>query len=92
MVKKIGKVRKRRYIPAGPIESLTSFFAVPKGLDDIRMVYDGTKLGLNEAIWVPQFLLPMVDTLLRAVEPGTYMSDMDIGEMFLNFLLLPQAS
>jgi hypothetical protein len=28
-----------------------------------------------------------VDTLLRAVQPGTYMSDMDIGEMFLNFVL-----
>jgi hypothetical protein len=87
MVKKIGKVRKRRYIAAGPFESLTSFFAVPKGLDDIRMVYDGTKSGLNEALWVPRFPLPTVDTLLRAVEPGTYMSNMDIGEMFLNFVL-----
>jgi hypothetical protein len=87
MVKKIGKVRKRRYIEKGPIESLTSFFAVPKGMDDIRMVYDGTKSGLNDVIWVPRFPLPTVDTLLRAVDVGTYMSDMDIGEMFLNFVL-----
>jgi hypothetical protein len=64
MVRKIGKVRKRRYIEAGPVESLTSFFAVPKGLDDIRMVYDGTKSGLNDVIWVPRFPLPTVDTLL----------------------------
>jgi hypothetical protein len=35
MVRKIGKVQDRRYILKGPIESLTSFFAVPKGLDDI---------------------------------------------------------
>jgi hypothetical protein len=48
MVRKIGKVRKRRYISTGPIESSTSFFAVPKGLDDIRMVYDPTKSGLDE--------------------------------------------
>jgi hypothetical protein len=87
MVKKIGKVRKRRYIEKGPIESLTSFFAVPKGLDDIRMVYDGTKSGLNKVIWVPRFPLPTVETLLRAVESGTFMSEMDIGEMFLNFVL-----
>jgi hypothetical protein len=58
MVKKIGKVRKRRFIASGPIESLTSFFAVPKGLDNICMVYDGTKSGLNDVIWVPRFPLP----------------------------------
>jgi hypothetical protein len=51
------------------------------------MVYDGTKSGLNDVIWVPRFLLSMVDTLLRAVDYGTYMSNMDICEMFLNFVL-----
>lgn len=69
------------------MESLTSFFAVPKGVDDIRMVYDGTKLGLNNVIWVPRFPLPTVDTMLQAVDSNTFMSDMDIGEMFLNFVL-----
>jgi hypothetical protein len=88
MVRKIGKVRQRRYIADGPIKMLTSFFAVTKGLDNIQMVYyDGTKSGLNDAIWAPRFLLPMVDTLLRAVDTGTYMSNMDIGKMFLNFVL-----
>jgi hypothetical protein len=67
--------------------SLTLFFAVPKGEDDIQMVYDGTKLGLNDSIWVPRFPLPTVATLLRDMEPGCYMSDFDIGEMFLNFIL-----
>jgi hypothetical protein len=85
MIHKIGKVQNRRYNSPGPIESLTSF-AVPKGLDNIRMVYNGTKFGLNDAIWVPRFSLPTVETLLRAVDLGTYMSDMDIGEMFLNFV------
>jgi hypothetical protein len=51
------------------------------------MVYDGTKLGLNENIWVPQFPFPMINTHLRAVDGSTFVSNMDIGEMFLNFVL-----
>lgn len=87
MVKKLAKVRERRYVEPGEVTSLTSFFAVPKGTEDIRMVYDGTKSGLNENIWVPRFPLPTIDTHLRAVDSSTFMSDMDIGEMFLNFVL-----
>jgi len=62
MKEKLKSVRDRWYVKAGPVKSLTSFFAVPKGEDDIRMVYDGTKLGLNDSIWVPRFPLPTVDT------------------------------
>ena len=51
------------------------------------MVYDGTKAGLNEVIWVPRFPLPTVDMLMRAVDTDTYTSNPDIGEMFLNFVL-----
>ena len=51
------------------------------------MVYDGTKSGLNDAIWVPSFWLPTVRTLLRMVTFETWMSDLDVGEMFLNFIL-----
>jgi hypothetical protein len=84
---KLGKVRDRRYVTKGNVDSLTSFFAVPKGTDDVRMVYDGTRSGLNDAIWVPRFPLPTVNTMLRAVDENTFMGDMDIGEMFLNFVL-----
>jgi hypothetical protein len=88
MKSKLSKVRERRCIQASDdIDSLISFFAVPKGEDDVRMVYDGTKSGLNDCIWVPRFPLPTVGTHLRAVEAGTYMGDMDVGEMFLNFIL-----
>jgi len=87
MRKKLSKVRDRRYLVAGQVDSLTSFFAVPKGADDIRMVYDGTKSGLNDTIWVPRFSLPTVNSLLRAVDHSTYMADFDIGECFLNFVL-----
>ena len=83
---KLDKVRKRRYIAPGFVSSLTSFFAVPKGSDDIRMVYDASVSGLNDSIWVPRFPSPTIRTHLRAVEEGTYLADLDIGEMFLNFV------
>ncbi len=52
MKKKLEKVRRLRYIILGPVK-LTSFFSVPKGENDIRMVYDGTKSGLNDSMWAP---------------------------------------
>ncbi len=38
---KLAKVRDRRYIAPGFVESLTAFFEVEKGDNDIRLVYDG---------------------------------------------------
>ena len=64
MKEKLQLVRAKRYIRRGQVTSLTSFFGVPKGLDDTRMVYDGTKSGLNDALWVPSFPLPTGDTML----------------------------
>ena len=89
MADKINKVRQRRYIGPGPVTSLTSYFSVPKGPEDVRMVYDGTASGLNDAIWVPRFPLPTPMAHLRALEVGWYMADADIGEMFLNFPMDP---
>jgi hypothetical protein len=87
MKEKLDKVRRRRYIAPGFVSSLTSFFAVPKGDDAIRMVYDASVSGLKDSIWIPRFPLPTIGTHLRAVEEGTYMADLDVGEMFLNFVL-----
>ena len=87
IIKKLNKVRTRRYIAPGFVTSLTSFFAVPKGEDDIRMVYDASVSGLNDTIWIPRFPLPTIQTHLRSVQEGTWMADLDIGEMFLNFVL-----
>lgn len=84
---KLNSIRDRGYVESGVVESLTNFFNVPKGEDDIRMVYDGTASGLNASLWAPWFPLPTVESLLRAVEPGTFMCDADVGEMFLNFML-----
>jgi hypothetical protein len=44
---KLCKVRNKGYIVPGEVHSLTSFFSVPKGDGDIRMVYDASKSGLN---------------------------------------------
>jgi hypothetical protein len=87
VVDKLMVARERGYIAMGDVKSLIFFFDVPKGMDDIRMVYDGTKSGLNDALWAPWFPLPNVESLLRSVVPGTFMSDNDVGEMFLNFVL-----
>jgi hypothetical protein len=87
VIQKIAKVRKRKYISTGYVWSLTDFFSVVKGEDDIRMVYNGTSSGLNDVLWVPSFPLPTVESLLRAVHPNTWMADTDLGEMFLNFVL-----
>jgi len=79
VVRKLGKVRARRYIDSGHVTSLTSFFAVPKGEDDIRMVYDGTASGLNDAMWVPRFGMSTLETHFCSLEPGTHMADVDVG-------------
>jgi hypothetical protein len=87
VIKKISKVRKRQYILPGYVCSLTDFFSIPKGDSDICIVYNSTSSGLNDVLWVPSFPLPTVNSLLYAVHPNTWMADMDIGEMFLNFVL-----
>jgi hypothetical protein len=86
---KILKVVRRRYVSYGDVRSLTSFFAVPKGIGDIRVVYDATKSGLNSSIWAPNFALPTVASVLRNADDKTFYGDIDIGEMFLNYFLDP---
>jgi hypothetical protein len=89
IVDKLDTVQKRRYNlePGEAVFSLTSFIAIPKGENDIRMINDGTQSGLNENIWVPQFPLLMVNTHLRVVSLTTWMSNMDTREMFFKFII-----
>lgn len=44
---KLINVRANKYLSNGTVSSLTSFFDAPTGSDDIRMVYNATKSGLN---------------------------------------------
>jgi hypothetical protein len=82
---KLESVRYQGYVKPGPVVSLTSFFCVDKGHTDIRMVYNASKSGLNDVVWVPSFGLPTVDPTLRGVDSMTSLGDLDLGEMFLNF-------
>ena len=88
---KLSTVRRRGYIRAGFVKSLIRYFSVPKGEDDVRMVYDCTSSGFNRWVWVPSFGLPTVETMLRSVEHRTWLGDIDVGEQFLNFPLDPKA-
>jgi hypothetical protein len=87
VVDKLMIAREKGYISMGDVKLLIFYFDVPKGMDDIRMVYDGTKSGLNAALCPPWSPLRNVELLLRSVVPGTFMSNNDVGEMFLNFVL-----
>jgi hypothetical protein len=76
---KIKKVIKRQYLT----------FAIPKGEDNIRMVYDATanKLNLNDTVWAPSVWILTIDTLVRNVGRDSWMMDRDVGDMFLNYQL-----
>lgn len=84
---KLVNVRNKQYIKPGKVTSLTGYFAVPKGTADVRLVYDASRSGLNRALWAPNFGLPTVESHLRGVTFGSWMGDIDLGEMFLNFCL-----
>jgi hypothetical protein len=58
MIEKFEAVLGRGYISAGLILSLTVYFEVQKRLNYICLVYDGTRLGLNAALWAPSFWMP----------------------------------
>ena len=84
---KVIPVRRMGYIETGEVCSLAHYFHVPKGPDDIRMVYNGTGCGLNASLWAPHFGLPYVTHTTRSLMPGYCQCDLDVGDMFLNFLL-----
>jgi hypothetical protein len=84
---KVVQVRKRGYILPGQVIRGTHYFCVNKGLDDIRMVYNGTSCSLNEVLWAPRFGLPTVKHTLRALLPGYFQCNLDMGEQFLNYPL-----
>ncbi len=73
----------------GHVKALPSFFTVPKGDNNVQVVYNGTKSGLNDCLWAPCLRLPMVEQHLGAVQPGTHLGDVEIGEQFHDFLMHP---
>ena len=80
----------RNYLEPGHVSNTVHFFAVPKGDADIRMVYDGTSSGLNDTMFAPNFWLPSARSAANVMGFGTWMADMDFGEMFHNFPMHPR--
>lgn len=76
----------------GLVRSLTNYFLVIKILEDkevkdVRMVYDASRSGLNAVLWAPNFGLPTMRSHMRMFLFETELGDLDMGEMFLNFML-----
>jgi hypothetical protein len=84
---KLTKLLLRRYLVPGDFRTAVPRFPVPKGADDIRVVWDLAKNGLNEKMFTPSFFLPTMHTYLRRLPAGAYCGDFDIGEQFHNYLL-----
>jgi len=89
LIDKVWSPIARRYIEMGFVKSLSGFFCAPKGLTDIRIVYDMTKCGLNAALWSPRFYLPTPDSVFDSIEYQSWMADTDQGEIFLNYFADP---
>jgi hypothetical protein len=88
--RKIEKFFDRRYIVVGDVTHLTFLFAVPKGDDDICIVWDSSGNGVNESLWTPGFGIPSVKALTGYIVAGTFMGDFDIGECWHNFMVHPR--
>jgi hypothetical protein len=86
VAEKLKAIVEKFYVQPGLVRCLTDYFDVPKG-DDIRMVYNGSSCGVNQATWAPSFWLPFPRSAVRLLDYNYYSVDMDLGEMFLNFPL-----
>ena len=81
----------KRYLCANEhVRTGLHYFAVPKGDTDIRVVFDSTSSGLNEALWAPNFFLPTARDAALLLSFLTFMADADFGEMFHNFFMDPK--
>ena len=109
--KKEEKLLHRRYLEPGFVDCIVPRFGVPKGEDDIRLVWDASRNGINETLYAPSFWMPTFRTLQDMIikwipcsisdylagrvptSPSPddwripHQSDMDVGEMFLNYTL-----
>jgi len=76
----------RRYLECGFITMMVSRFGVPKP-GNIRCVWDSKRSGHNDTLWAPGFMMPTFQNLTNLVFSRGWQGDMDIGEMFLNYLM-----
>ena len=57
------------------------------------MMYDGKSSVFNDSIWVTNFGLQTVDTLMRGIDlySYTWIIELDIGGLFLNLIISEEA-
>ena len=65
--------------------SLTALFCVPKGNDDIILVYDLTDSVLNNVFWDPIFWMLLVYNVLDVTTHLSWFRDIYAAEMFHNY-------
>ena len=58
---------------------------MPKGDEDIILLYDLMALGLNDAYWDSKFCIPLVDNVLDVTTNLSWFGDIDAAEMFHNY-------
>eukprot|EP00978_Attheya_sp_CCMP212_P027155 scaffold90616_cov31-Attheya_sp.AAC.2 len=88
MREKIQKVITQKYVDVSEEEILAfiQYFGVKKGADNIRMVYDGTKSGLNDCLFAPWFALPTMSSMFRGLDEDYWCADNDfLVDNFLNY-------
>lgn len=70
-------------------KSLMYYFRVPKGEDDIRMVYKGSKSGLNKSIFTSWFNLPSSETMARWILVESWQGGNNMEDCWLNHEIHP---
>ena len=88
---KIEKLWNRRYITIGSVLSLTILFRVPDRDSDIRLVYDLTYCGLNEAPWDTKSCTPSAENVLDTATHSYWSGDVDSSKMLHNYKLSEKA-
>ena len=73
LAEKIEGMMKRMYLEEGHVTNSVDYFPVPKGEDDIRVVFDGSSCGLNKALWAPNFYLPSASSAVMLLSFSTWM-------------------
>ena len=82
----------KRYLEDGTqgVKTVIPRHFVAKGDNDIRVVWDLTKNGLNPCCYAPSFSLPTQETLSRRIQSGWHQEDFDVGEQFHNYVVHPK--
>ena len=87
IMEKIEKVRRKGYLISGNINILVHCFGIPKVGNNIILVYDVTKSGVNNVIWSPNFFLPPIISIAQSIIATIWMPDIDLEDIFPNFPL-----